>query len=128
MCNHFFFDCTRFFSKFSTSTQPFCPRVQTTVASSLPATVSKIRHFMSSTLGQGQSLGRGTQSKVVGHRYCEHNTKWSYGLSLRGSRTITNRHTAIRVRVPRFMLLLLLLLLLLLTEHFKEVKMSRYES
>ena len=82
MRNHFFFDCTRFFNKFSTSTQPFCPRVQTTVASPVPAAVSKIRHFMSSTLGQGQSLGRGTQSKVAGHRYCEHSTKWPYGLGL----------------------------------------------
>jgi hypothetical protein len=82
MCDHLFFDFTPLLNKFSTSTHPFCPRVQTTVASSVPATVSKIRHFMSSTLGQGQSFGSATQSKVAGQRYCKHDTKWRHKIQV----------------------------------------------
>lgn len=64
----FFVESPPFLINISTSIQSFCPRVQTTVASSTSPSVSGMRHFISSGLGQGQSIGLATQSSVSGHR------------------------------------------------------------
>lgn len=70
---HFFLLRAPFLVSFSTSTQPLLPRVQTTVS---PPSKSGTVHLMSSGVGQGHLPGSGTQVRVCGQRYSEHETKY----------------------------------------------------
>lgn len=60
----------------STSEHSSVPRTHKTVPVFL-SVLSGIMHFSSSTLGQGQSAGLETQTRVAGQRYSPHGTKGS---------------------------------------------------